>query len=95
MIMIHESEALDFIGELGKSTGISVAVGVNAFLEYPDPSSLFNILIDPSGFSDKDESKIEHYAEEKRFKMVEAWNDWGRYLRVSKPRTLVAPAISP
>jgi hypothetical protein len=84
--MVYESEALDFIGDLGKTTGISVAVGVNAFLEYPDSSSLFNILIDPSSLNDEDESKVERYAEERRLKVTETWNDWGKYLKITKLR---------
>jgi hypothetical protein len=79
-------DAIDLIGDLSKSTGVNVAVGVNAFLEQPDQTNHFNLLIDPSSLSGEDEAKLEHYAESKRLNIHECWSDWGRYLRISMPK---------
>jgi len=93
--MTQELEALDFIGDLGKSTGVKIAIGMNVFIEQPDQINLFNILIDPSSFNEEDESKLEHYTESIKLRIDECWNDWGRFLRVSKPRSTTTHAISP
>jgi hypothetical protein len=86
--MTQELDAIDFIGELGKSIGVSIAVGKNVFLEQPDKTNLYSVIIDPSSLSNDDESKLERYAESQRLRVNECWNDWGRFLRVSKPRTI-------
>jgi hypothetical protein len=85
--MTQELDAIDFIGDLSKSTGVNIAVGMNAFLEQPDQTNQFKLLIDPSSLSGEDEAKIERYAESRRLSIHDCWSDWGRFLRVSKPKT--------
>jgi hypothetical protein len=76
-ISIHEVEALDLIGEMSQSTGVSVAVGVNTYIENQDPHTFYTILIDPSSLSDEDETTIEMYAKKRALTILEEWNDWG------------------
>jgi hypothetical protein len=45
------------IGELNKSTRVKVAVGMNAFLEQPDQTNHFKLLIDSSSLSGEDEAR--------------------------------------
>jgi hypothetical protein len=91
--MIQEIDALDFIGELSQSTGVMMAVGVNACIENPDPGVQFRVLIDPSSFSDGDESKLEAYAERRGLEISDEWSDWGRFIKIFKPR--LATTFSP
>ena len=93
--MIPEAEAVDFVGEMSQATGVNVAIGVNTFLENIDPFTQFTVLVDPSGLSGEDESKLEDYCERRDLRMVEAWNDWGRFLKISKLRTVFVSAFSP
>ena len=93
--MIQELDALDFISEMSQATGVIVALGVNAHIEEPDPFSFYMVLIDPSSLSDEDESKLEEYSERRGLRMVEAWNDWGRFLKISKLRPVFVSAFSP
>jgi hypothetical protein len=93
--MTQELEALDFLGEMSQATGVNIAVGVNAYLEAPDAFNSYMILIDPSSMSDEDESRLEEYSERLGFRVVEAWNDWGRFLRISKLRPVFVSAFSP
>jgi hypothetical protein len=93
--MIQENDALDFIGDMSKATGVNVAVGVNAHIEDPDPFSTYMVLIDPSSLTDEDESKLELNSERQDLRMVEAWNDWGRFLKISKLRSVYVSAFSP
>ncbi len=94
-LMILEAEAVDFVGEMSQATGVNVAIGVNTFLENSDPFTQFTVLVDPSGLSDEDESKLEEYCERRDLRLVEAWNDWGRFLKISKLRTVSVSASSP
>jgi hypothetical protein len=93
--LIQELEALNFMGEMSQATGVNVAVGVNAYVEEPDSFSSFMFLIDPSSLSDEDESKLEDYSERRGLRIVEAWNDWGRFLKIIKLRTVFVSAFSP
>ena len=92
--LIQELESLDFLGEMSQATGVKVAVGVNAYVEEPDSFSSFAVLIDPSSLSDEDESKVANYSERRGLRVVEAWNDWGRFLKISKLRTVFVSAFS-
>jgi hypothetical protein len=91
---IQELDALDFIAEMSQATGVKVAINVNAYIKEPDTFSSYMILIDPSSLSDEDESKLEEYSE-KRGLMVETWGDWGRFLKISKLRTVFVSVFSP
>jgi len=93
--MIQEAEAVDFVGEMSQATGVNLAIGVNTFSENIDPFTQFVVLIDPSGLSGEDESKLEEYCERRGLRVVEAWNDWGRFLKISKLRTVSVSAFSP
>ena len=50
--MIHEAEVMGFISEMSQSTGIMLAIGLNAYIDEPDHFSSFKVLIDPSSLSD-------------------------------------------
>jgi hypothetical protein len=93
--MILEAEAVDFVDEMSQATGVNVAIGVNTFIENIDPFTQFTVLIDPSGLSGDDEVKLEDYCENRNLRVVEAWNDWGRFLKISKLRTVSVSAFSP
>jgi hypothetical protein len=93
--LIQEAEAVEFVGEMSQATGVNVAIGVNTFLENPNPFSQFVVLIDPSGLSGEDESKLEEYCERRDLRVVEAWNDWGRFLKIMKLRHAFVSAFSP
>ena len=93
--MIQDPEALDFVGEMAQALGVNIAIGVNAYVEEPDPFSEYVILIDPSSLSLKDESELEEYSEKRGFKFIESWNDWGRFIRISKLRPVFVSAFSP
>jgi hypothetical protein len=93
--LIQELEALDFVGEMSQATGVKVAIGVNTYIEESDPFSEYVILIDPSSFSDEDESKLEEYSTRRGVRIVESWNDWGRFLKIMKLRTVFVSAFSP
>ncbi len=83
--MIPEAQAVEFIDEMSRSTGIPVAFGLNAYYAAPEPGSAFSALIDPSHLDNYDETKLERYANGKGARINEVWNDWGRFLMVSKP----------
>ena len=85
--MIPEAEALGFISEMSQSTGVKLSIGLNTYIDEPDHLSSYKILIDPSSLSDEDESRLEAYAERSDLVVTETWNDWGRFLRISKLRT--------
>ena len=93
--MIQDPEAIDFVGEMAQTLGLNIAIGVNAYVEEPDPFSEYVILIDPSGLSSEDESELEKYSENRGLNVVESWNDWGRFLRISKLRAVFVSAFSP
>ena len=93
--MIPDPEALDFVGEMAHELGINIAVGVNAYVEDADSFSEYIILIDPSSLSIEDESELEEYSVKRGFKVFESWNDWGRFLRISKLRPVFVSAFSP
>ena len=93
--MIQNLEALDFVGEMSQATGINIAIGVNAYVEAPDPFSEYVIVIDPSSLSVKDESDLEEYSVKRGFKVIDSWNDWGRFIRISKMRAVFVSAFSP
>jgi hypothetical protein len=93
--MIQDSEALDFVGEMAHELGINIAIGVNAYVEDADSFSEYIILIDPSSLSIEDESELEEYSVKRGFKVFESWNDWGRFLRISKLRPVFVSAFSP
>ena len=93
--MIKETDALDFIGELSQSTGVKIAVGVNAYVENPNSFFSYTVFIDPSSLSDGEESKLEEYCECRGLRIVEAWNDWGRFMKISKLKPIFASAFSP
>ncbi len=93
--MFQELEAPDLVGEMSQATGVKVAIGVNAYIEGSDPFSEYVILIDPSSLSDGEESKLEEYSEKRGLIMVEVWNDWGRFLKISKLRSVFVSAFSP
>jgi len=93
--MIQDPEALDFVGEMANELGINIAVGFNAYVEDADSFSEYIILIDPSSLSVEDESELEEYSVKRGFKVFESWNDWGRFLRISKLRPVFVSAFSP
>ena len=93
--MIQDPEALDFVGEMANELGINIAVGFNAYVEDADSFSEYIILIDPSSLSAEDESELEEYSVKRGFKVIESWNDWGRFLRISKLRPVFVSAFSP
>jgi len=93
--LIQELEALDFVGEMSQATGVKVAVGANAYIEEQDPFASYSVLIDPSGLSEEDESKLEEYSERQGLRVTEAWNDWGRFMKISKLRPVFVSAFSP
>ena len=92
--MIGEAEALGFIGEMSRAMGVNLAIGLNAYIDEPDHFSSYKILIDPSSLSDGDESRLEAYAERKGLTVTEEWSDWGRFIRISKLRTVFVSAFS-
>ena len=93
--MVQDPEALDFIGEMAQTLGANIAIGVNAYVEEPDSFSEYVILIDPSSLSIEDETELEEYSEKRGFKVFESWNDWGRFLRISKLRAVFVSSFSP
>jgi hypothetical protein len=93
--MIPDPEALDFVGEMAQKLGVNIAIGVNAYVEDADPFSEYAILIDPSSLNLEEEVELEEYSERMGFKFIESWNDWGRFLRISKMRPVVVSAFSP
>jgi hypothetical protein len=93
--MANENDAIDFVGELSQATGVSLAIGVNAYVENPDPFSSYVVLVDPSSLSDEDESRLFEYSERRGFRVVEAWSDWGRFLKIMKLRHVFVSAFSP
>jgi hypothetical protein len=93
--MIQRLEAIDFVGEMSQVTGVNVAIGVNVYIEEPDPFSSYMVLVDPSGLSGEDESKLEEYSERRGLRVVEAWNDWGRFLKIMKLRPVFVSEFSP
>ena len=93
--MIQELDALEFVGGMSQDTGVNISIGVNAYIENPDPFSSYVVLIDPSSLSDEDESKLFEYSERKGFRVVETWSDWGRFLKIMKLRSVFVSAFSP
>jgi hypothetical protein len=93
--LIQELETLDFICDMSQATGVKVAIGVNAYIEEPDQISSYMVLIDPSSLSGEDESKLEEYSKRRNLRVVDEWNDWGRFLKIIKLRPVFASAISP
>ena len=93
--MIPEVEAVEFVNEMSQATGVLVSFGVNAYYVEPEYNTTFTVLIDPSYLDGAAESKLEAYAERKGLKVQEEWGDWGRFLKISKRRSLFIPAFSP
>jgi hypothetical protein len=93
--MIPEAEAVEFVNEISQTTGVLVSFGVNAYYVNPESSASFVVFIDPSYLNGDAESKIEAYAERKGLRVDEAWSDWGRFIRISKPRRVSVSAFSP
>ena len=93
--MIPEAEAVEFINEMSRATGVLVSFGVNAYYVEPEPSVVFSVLIDPSSLDGFTELKLEKYADRKGFKVDEEWGDWGRFLKFSKRRMVFASSLSP
>jgi hypothetical protein len=75
---------------MSRNTGILVSFGVNAYYLEPEPSLAFSVLIDPSSLDGFTESKLEKYADRKGLIVDEEWGDWGRFLKFSKRRIVVA-----
>jgi hypothetical protein len=93
--MIPEAEAVEFVNEMSRATGVLVSFGLNAYYMHPEPSSVFVVYIDPTGLNGVDESKLEAYVERKGLMVAEEWSDWGRFIKFSKPRRVFVSAISP
>ena len=93
--MIPEAEAVEFVNEMSRVTGVLVSFGVNAFYVEPEPSLAFTVLIDPSSLDGFTESKLEKYADRKGLIVDEEWSDWGRFLKFSKRRLVYASSCSP
>ena len=93
--MIPEAEAVEFINEMSRTTGVLVSFGVNAYYGYLEPGTAFVVFIDPSNLDGFSESKLETYIERRGFRMHDEWNDWGRFLKISKPKRVFVTAISP
>ena len=93
--LVQELEALDFVGEMIEATGVNVAIGVNAYIEEQDPFSSYAVLIDTSSLSDGDESKLKEFSERQGLIVGEAWNDWGRFLKISKLKSVFVSAFPP
>ena len=93
--MIQDPEAIDFVGEMAQSLGLNIAIGVNAYVEEPDPFAEYVILIDPSSLSVEDESELEEYSVKRGFRVINSWNDWGRFIRFTKLRAVFVSAFSP
>jgi hypothetical protein len=83
--MISEAQAVEFIDEMSRVTGVPIAFGLNVYYLEPEPGSAFSALIDPSSFDGYNETKLERYADGRGVRIDEVWNDWGRFLKVSKP----------
>lgn len=93
--LIPEAEAVEFVNEMSRTTGVLVSFGVNAYYGDLEPGSAFVVFIDPSSFDGFSESKLETYIERRGFRVHEEWNDWGRFFKVSKPRRVLLSALSP
>ncbi len=88
--MIPEAEAVEFIDTMSRKTGILLSIGLNAYYAQPDPGHVFNLYIDPTSLDEDSESTLEHYVEKLNYTIEETWNDWGRFLKISKPQRLTA-----
>jgi len=93
--MIQDQEAIDFVGEMAQTLGVNIAIGINAYIEVADHFSDYGIIIDPSSLSVEDESGLVKYSEKRGFKVINSWNDWGRFIRVTKLRAVFVSAFSP
>ncbi len=93
--MIPEAEAVKFLNEMSQATEVLGSFGVNAYYPNPEPGVVFSILIDPSYLNGLEESTLEAYAETKGLRVAEEWSDWGRFLKISKLRSLFVSSISP
>jgi hypothetical protein len=93
--MVQRVDVLSLISKLNRATGVKVAVGMNAYVEYSDTSSLYAVLIDPSGLTDESASKIEEYAGSLGLSVDEKWNDWGRFIKIVMPRHVSGDAFAP
>jgi hypothetical protein len=93
--LIPEAEAVEFINDMSRATGVLVSFGVNAYYGDLEPGSAFVFFIDPSSLDGYSESKLESYIERRGFRLHEEWNDWGRFLKVTKPRRVFVSAFSP
>jgi hypothetical protein len=93
--MVNETDAMDFIGEMSQATGVGLAIGVNAYIENSDLFSSCVVLVDPSCLSGEDELRLSEYSERKGFRVVELWNDWGRFIKIMKLRNEFVSAFSP
>ena len=89
--MIPEAEAVEFVNEMSRATGVLVSLGVNAYYVDPELSAIFVLFIDPSYLNGENESRLEAYAERRGFRIAEEWNDWGRFLKIIKPRFISLP----
>lgn len=82
--LVREDLASDFIGKMSKTTGIRLAIGVNTYIENHVRSVFCNILIDPSSLNDEEESRLEVYAKQLGLEVRDEWNDWGRFVKLTK-----------
>jgi len=57
--MIPEAEAVEFVNEMSRSTGILVSFELNVYYVKPEPNSVFVAHIDPSYLNGVEESKGE------------------------------------